>query len=155
MQASARIGAAWKKGHAMAGRAYIQWISKGRYIGTDSSKHSVVISTQDEENAVGMKPSDLLLVALGSCSCVDIVNILKKKRQDLVDLEVEVTGDQDADPPWAFNKIQILYTVRGRGLSEKAVTDAIRLSEDKYCSVKATLAKAVEIHSEIRIVQES
>jgi putative redox protein len=137
----------------VAGKAYIQWVSKGQFVGTDSSKHSVVMSTQDPDNAVGMKPSDLLLVALGGCSCVDIVNILKKKRQNLIGLEVEVAGEQDPDPPWAFRSVRITYTLRGRSLSEKAVADAIRLAESKYCSVKATLDKAVEIHSEYHIVE--
>jgi putative redox protein len=141
------------KGDYVAGKAYIQWVSKGQFVGTDSSKHSVVMSTQDPDNAVGMKPSDMLLVALGGCSCVDIVNILKKKRQTLISLEVEVTGEQDPEPPWAFRTVQITYTLRGRGLSEKAVADAIRLSENKYCSVKATLDKAVEIRTEYHIVE--
>jgi putative redox protein len=138
----------------MAGKASIQWVSKGQFVGTDSTKHSVVISTQDEENAVGMKPSDMLLVALGGCTSVDLVNILRKKRQHLTGLEIEITGEQDPDPPWAFRRIWMTYIVRGRGLPEKAVADAIRLSSEKYCSVKATLDKKVEIHTEYRIVEE-
>lgn len=138
----------------MAGKARIQWVGKGQFVGTDSTKHSVVISTQDEENAVGMKPSDMLLVALGGCSSVDLVNILRKKRQHLTGLEIEIAGEQDPDPPWTFRKIWMTYTLRGRGLTEKAVADAIRLSSDKYCSVKATLDKNVEIHTEYRIIEE-
>ena len=138
----------------MAGKTRVQWVTKGQFVGTDSTKHSVVISTQDEENGVGVKPSDLLLVALGGCSGVDVVQILQKKRQRLTGLEVEISGEQDANPPWTFRKIGVTYIVRGRGLSEKAVADAIRLAEDKYCSVKATLDKSVEIHSEYRIVEE-
>ena len=121
-------------------RATVRWITKGQFLGVDSSKHSVVLSTQDEENGIGMKPSELLLLAVGSCSSVDIVSILQKKRQNLTGLEVEVSGEQDADPPWTFRKIHVTYTVRGRGLSEKAVADAIKLSEEKYCSVSTTLA---------------
>jgi putative redox protein len=143
-----------QEGGSMASSAHIQWVSKGQFIGTDSSKHSVVMSTQDEENGVGMKPSDMLLVALGGCTSVDIVNILKKKRQRLTGLEVAISGEQDPDPPWTFHRIHVVYTLRGRGLSEKAVADAIKLSEDKYCSVKATLDKDVEIHTEYRIVEE-
>ncbi len=139
----------------MPGQAHIQWVSKGQFIATDSSKHSVVFSSQDEENGVGMKPSDLLLVALGGCSSVDVVNILRKKRQSLTGLEVKVTGEQDSDPPWAFRKIWVTYVVRGRSLSEKAVADAIRLSEERYCSVKATLDGVVEMHTEYRIVEET
>ena len=138
----------------MAGKTLIQWVGKGQFIGTDSTKHSVVMSTQNEENAIGMKPSDMLLVALGGCSSIDLVNILKKKRQQLTRLEIELSGEQDPDPPWTFRRIEMMYTVRGRGLSEKAVADAIRLSAEKYCSVKASLDKSVEIHTEYRIVED-
>lgn len=138
----------------MAGKALLQWVSKGQFVGTDSSKHSVVISSQDQENGVGMKPSDLLLVSMGGCSAIDVVKILHKKRQRLTGLEIEVMGEQDPEPPWAFHKIQITYVVHGRGLSEKAVAHAIKLSEDKYCSVKATLSGAVEVRSDYRIVED-
>jgi putative redox protein len=135
-------------------KAHIQWVSKGQFIGTDSTKHSVVMSMQNEENAVGMKPSDMLLVALGGCTGIDVVNILNKKRQRLTGLEIEISGEQDSDPPWTFRKIQVMYTVRGRGLSEKAVADSITLSEEKYCSVKASLDKSVEIHTQFQIVED-
>ena len=138
----------------MAGNVRVQWVTKGQFVGTDSSKHSIVMSTQDEENGTGMKPSELLLVALGGCSSVDVVSILRKKRQPLTGLEVEITSEQDPDPPWTFRKIHVTYIVRGRGLSEKAVADAIHLSENKYCSVKVTLDKTVEIDTEYRIVEE-
>lgn len=138
----------------MPGKAHIQWVSKGQFVGTDSTRHSAVMSTQDEENRVGMKPSDMLLMALGGCTSVDVVNILRKKRQHLTGFEVELTGEQDPNPPWAFRKIWVTYTFRGRGLSEKAVADAIRLSEGKYCSVRATLDKSVEVHTEYHILEE-
>jgi putative redox protein len=134
--------------------ATVRWITKGQFLAVDSSKHSVVLSTQDEENGIGMKPSELLLAAVGGCSAVDIVNILQKKRQQLTELEVQVHGEQDTDPPWTFRKIHVHYIVRGRDLSEKAVADAIRLSEEKYCSVSTTLAKAVELSTDYQIIQE-
>ena len=133
--------------------ATVRWITKGQFLATDSSKHSVVLSTQDDENGIGMKPSELLLAAVGGCSSVDVVSILQKKRQKLTGLEVQVTGQQDADPPWTFRKIHVTYIVHGQSLSEKAVADAIRLSEAKYCSVSTTLAKSVEITTEYRIVE--
>jgi putative redox protein len=138
----------------MAASAHVQWVSKGRFVGTDGHKHSIVMSTQDEENGIGMKPSELLLVALGGCSSVDVVGILQKKRQALTGLEVEITAEQEEEPPWCFCKINVTYHVRGRGLSDKAVADAIRLSEEKYCSVRATLDKSVEVHTEYRIIED-
>jgi len=123
--------------------AMVHWIGGNRFVGIDSTKHSVVLSTAEE--GVGMKPSELLLVALASCSAVDVVDILAKKRLTLLDFDIEVNGEQDADPPWTFRKINLRYTLRGKGLTDKAVEQAIRLSQDKYCSVAATVSTTAEI----------
>jgi putative redox protein len=134
------------------GEVSVQWIGGGRFVGIDSTNHSVVMSTARE--GVGMKPSDMLLVALGACSAVDVVNILAKKRLDLRALDVQVTGEQCADPPWTFNKVHVEYTLRGRDLTEKAVEAAISLSEEKYCSVAATVRGAATITHSYRILEE-
>jgi putative redox protein len=136
-------------------RATVKWVGKGEFIGTDSTKHSVVMSTQDEDNATGMKPSEVLLVALGGCTGVDVVSILKKRRQDVTGLEIELTGEQDADPPWTFRRINAHYTLRGSDLSEHAVQRAIQLSEEKYCSVRATLSGVAEISSSFTILDDA
>jgi len=135
-------------------QAIVKWIGKGQFMGTDSTKHSMVMSTQDEENATGLKPSEVLLVALGGCTGVDVVSILKKSRQELRDLEIELTGEQDPDPPWAFHRIHLEYTLRGPRLSEEAVARAIRLSEEKYCSVRATISGVAELSSSFTIVKD-
>jgi len=139
----------------MAKQASITWLKKRQFVGTDGSKHSVVMSSQDEENGVGMSPSSLLLVSLGGCTSYDVVNILEKKREPLTGLEVRVTGEQEPDPPWTYRKIHMEYVVRGQGLSEKAVRDAIALSEEKYCSVAATLRGSAEITYEVTIIDEA
>jgi len=139
----------------MAKQASVTWLKKRQFVGTDGTKHSVVMSSQDEENSVGMSPSQLLLVALGGCTSYDVVNILEKKRQSLTGLEVRVTGEQEPDPPWTYRKIHIEYIVRGEGLSEKAVHDAIELSEERYCSVAATVRGSAEITYEYTVVDET
>ncbi len=133
------------------GVVHIKWLEKLQFVGIDSTRHSVVMSSADEENGVGMKPSELLLVALGGCTAYDVVNILTKKRQKLTGLEVAVSSEQQPDPPWTFTHIHIVYRLRGHGLSEKAVQDAIELSKTKYCSVGTTLAAAAEISYEFEI----
>jgi putative redox protein len=133
--------------------AKVTWFGGRQFVGVDSSKHSVVMSAQDEANATGMKPSDLLLVALAGCTAVDVVEILEKKRQDLRGLEINIRGEQDKDPPWTFRRIEIEYVVSGRGLKEKAVADAIQISEEKYCSVSATVRGVAEITTSYRIVE--
>ena len=130
--------------------ANVRWISGKQFVGTDSTRHSVVLSTPDE--GVGMKPSELLLVALASCTAVDVVEILEKKKINLISLEISVTAEQDQDPPWTYRKIHLLYKVKADGLTEKALQQAIHLSETKYCSVAATIRGVVEITTSYEIL---
>jgi putative redox protein len=132
--------------------AQVKWLDKLEFVGTDSTKHSLVMSSQDEGNATGLKPSELLLLALAGCTAVDVVTIMRKKRQAMTGLEINVRGEQDEDPPWTFRHIHLEYVVRGKGLSEKGLAQAIQLSEEKYCSVKSSLA--CEVTSSYRIVEE-
>ena len=94
----------------------------------------------------------MLLVALASCSSVDIVEILEKKRLKLKLLEVTITGEQDPDPPWTYRKIHVKYRLGGKDVTEKAVEQAIHLSQDKYCSVSATVRGVAQINTEFEIV---
>ncbi len=135
------------------GEVQVTWVQSEQFVGTDSTNHSLVLSTT--KDGIGSKPSDLLLIALGACSGVDVVGILVKKRQNFSGLQIKVRGQQDADPPWTFRKLHIEYIVRGKGISEKAVQQAIELSEDKYCSVAATLRGVAEITSSFQIVEDS
>jgi putative redox protein len=132
------------------GNATVKWITGKQFVGTDSTNHSVQISTPNE--GTGMKPSELLLVALASCTAVDIVEILSKKRMLLEQLEISVTSEQDQEPPWTFRKIHMHFKLGGANLTEKAVAQAIELSEDKYCSVAATLRGKAVITTEYEII---
>jgi len=123
----------------------VKWLQGKQFVGIDSSRHSVVLSTQDAENAVGVKPSDMLLVALGSCVAVDVVEILAKKRTPLASLEIGVEGEQDSQPPWAFQRIHLRFRLQGERLTERGVRQAIQLAEDKYCCVAATIRAVAEI----------
>jgi putative redox protein len=95
-----------------------------------------------------------LLLALGSCTAVDVVGILQKKRQTLTGLEIRVAAEQDAESPWAFRSFHIHYRVKGRGLTEKAVRDAIELSDTKYCCVSATLRLGVPVTHDFEVINE-
>ncbi|BCY18061.1 MAG: OsmC family protein [Chloroflexi bacterium] len=133
--------------------AQVKWIGGKRFVGIDSTNHSVVLSSTDE--GVGMKPSELLLVALASCSSVDVVEIMTKKRQPLDLLEVSINAEQDSDPPWTFRKIHMIYRVKGKGIQEKDIAQAIELSHTKYCSVASTISGVAEITTSFEIVPES
>ena len=135
------------------GTATVKWIDGKKFIGIDSTHHSVVLSSADE--GVGVKPSDLLLIAVAACSAVDVVDILEKKRMPLNHLEISATGEQDQDPPWTFRKIQIHYRIGGKKLTEKAVSQAIQLAIEKYCSVAATIRDTAQIITEFEILDET
>ncbi len=132
------------------GSTTIRWIGGKQFVGTDSGSHSIVLSTSAE--GVGMKPSELLLIAVGSCSAVDVVDILTKKRTPLSTLEISVTGEQDADPPWTYRKVHIHYRLSGQGLTDKGVSQAIELSHTRYCSVAATISGKAEITTSYEIL---
>jgi len=134
------------------GEVKVRWIGGHQFVGIDSTNHSVVISSPEED--IGMKPSDLLLVSLASCSAYDVVEILKKKRLRLLGLEVRVQAEQDPEPPWTFRRIHLEYLVKGPGIPEKAVRDAIAISEKKYCSVAATVSGVAEVTSHFQIQED-
>ena len=131
----------------------VHWLKDRHFVGTDSNNHSVVLSGQ--KDGIGVSPSETLLIALASCSSVDVVEILEKKRKKLTFLEVTASGERDPDPPWAYRKIHVKYRLGGQGLTEKAVEQAIELSQEKYCSVAATVRGVAEITYGYEIVTEA
>jgi len=131
------------------GTTTVHWIGGEQFAAIDSTNHSTVLSTTGA--GTGMKPSELLVVALCACTSVDVVNILKKKRMPLDNLEVTAEAVQDDDPPWTFRKIHMKFKLKGKGLKPKDVEQAIHLSEENYCSVSNTLRPSVEISWEYEI----
>jgi len=97
---------------------------------------------------------ELLLVGIGGCSGMDMISILKKKKQDVTGLEINVNGGQAAVYPKKFNNITLEFVVKGKNISEEAVKRAIDLSMNKYCSVKATLDASATITFSYRITEE-
>ena len=130
--------------------ATIRWVNERNFVGVDSTGHSVVLSGQ--KDGIGVSPSQMLLVALAACSSVDVVEILEKKRKTLTLLEVTANGEQDPEPPWAYRKIHVKYRLSGKDLTENAVEQAINLSQDKYCSVAATVRGVAQITTEYEII---
>jgi putative redox protein len=135
--------------------ATVKWKGDGEFVGTDSTRHSTVMSSGDGGLATGVNPSELLLIALGGCTAIDVVSILRKRREKLCSLEIRIEGEQDPDPPWKYNRIHLSYTLHGRELSEAGVRRAIKLSERKYCSVRATICGTAEVTSSYEIVSET
>ncbi|MGZ4127614.1 MAG: OsmC family protein [Actinomycetota bacterium] len=125
------------------------WHEHFRFTGYDSRGRGVMIDAHPDGS--GAKPSDLLPISLAACTAYDIVNILHKQRQDLRALEATIESVQDADPPWRFQSIMVRYTAYGEVDPVKA-QKALALSEEKYCSISATLRPVVDMTFEIEVV---
>lgn len=130
----------------------VRWLTGKQFVGTDSRDHSVVLSGDDP--AKGVSPSQMLLIGLAACTAYDVLDIMTKKRKPLTMLEIIADGEQDPDPPWAYKRIRLTYRVRGKDLNEKAISQAVRLSLEKYCSVAATVSGVAEIVTDIEMVPE-
>ena len=131
---------------------HVRWVKGKQFVGMDSNQHAVVLSGDDE--ASGVRPSQMLLIALAACTAYDVVEILAKKRKKLTLLEVAATGENDSEAPFPFRKIHLAYRLAGEGLTDKAVTQAIQLSEEKYCSVAATVRGVADISTSYEIISD-
>jgi putative redox protein len=135
-------------------KATIHFASNDFFVGITPSGHAQTIET-DSHRGSAASPMELLLLALGGCTGVDVIDILKKKRQHVTDYRIEVQGDRREEFPRAFTKLYVKHIVTGRGVSEKAVARAIELSDQKYCSVAATLRGTAEIVTSYEIIEAS
>ncbi len=133
--------------------ATLQYARDGFFIAIPPSGHALTLDFNGERSA-GPGPLELLLVALGGCTGADVASILQKKREKVTDYRIEVHGERRAEHPKSFQKMEVKHIIRGRGVSEIAVKQAIELSETKYCSVAATLRPTVEIVSSFEIHEE-
>ena len=106
------------------------------------------------KDARGPSPVEVLLASLGGCGAMDVIGIMRKKRQIVSGYDVVVNGERHPDHPRRFTRIEVVHRVRGRDLSRAAIEEAIRLSDTKYCTVHATLAPAVEIVSRYEILPD-
>jgi len=134
----------------------LYWQGKYRFMAKNEKGLSVnfdaPIPNGGEETA--LSPMENVLASLAACSSYHVVTILKKKRQDFSDYTVEMTADRRDEPPRVFTSIHLKYIIKGKNISEEAVESAIRLSEEKYCSVGGILKNAVKITSSYEIIKE-
>lgn len=133
-------------------KAIVQWAGEDLYIGTSPSGHSVTIDTKGE-NKSAPSPVELLMIAVAGCTAVDVVSILKKKRQRITAYKAEITGERRDEHPRSFTSMHVHHLVYGDDVSEQAVTQAIALSDEKYCSVAATVRPTVTITTSFEIVE--
>ena len=129
--------------------ATVTHVGDGKFDAATASGHTVRVEGGDKETGPG--PMELILVALGSCSAVTVVEFLQKMRQPFTSLEVQVTGERADKPPRVYTKIHARYLVGG-DCDHARVARAIELTEQKYCSVYTMLEAAAEITHTIEFV---
>ena len=127
---------------------HLNWSPEEQFVLSDEENYKIKMKRPG-----GVKPSDMLAMALIGCSSVDVVEILQKQRQDLRELKVTAESTQDETPPWRFRRIHIRYQAVGKGIDLEKLGKAIQISEEKYCSVYATLKDAIEITHDFEVVE--
>lgn len=129
-----------------------RWLEGERFLVQASSGHAMVV---DADRARNTAPSPMELVLMGLCSCtsVDVVSILRKKRQTVWDVTVTAEAERAEAPPQVYTAIRLVYRITGAGVERKAVDDAVRLSKEKYCSVSRMLEKTATITHEIMVME--
>jgi len=128
------------------------WTDNERYLGEATSRHALVMDTASEKTA--NTPMELVLIALCGCTASDVVGILKKKREPFTSLEVSAEGERAHGYPAVYTEIKLRYRVGGN-VSPKAIEDAVRLSQEKYCSVSAMLEKTAKIEVQIEYLNSA
>lgn len=137
-------------------KASVKWIGGAAFVGEGGSGHAIVMDGPADHGGrnIGLRPMETLLIGMGGCSSVDVIGILQKARQDVIDCVVHLEAERADAVPAVFTKIHLRFVVTGRGLKESHVKRAVELSADKYCSASIMLGKAgVEITHNYEIVE--
>ena len=132
----------------------VKWLDHMSFVGESDSGHSVVMDGAPEAGGrdLGVRPMEMLLLGLGGCTAFDVVSILHKSRQKIVDCEAEIEAERATEIPKVFTKIHVHFIVSGRDLDPDKVRKAVALSADKYCSASKMLEKAAEITHDFEVV---
>jgi putative redox protein len=137
-------------------KAKITYTGGMQFVAQADSGPAIVMDADKEfgGNNAGPRPSELLIMGIGGCSGMDIISVLRKKKENVTGLEINVNGTKAEEHPKKYVAIDVEYIVKGKNLSDAAVKRAVDLSMEKYCSVKATLEGTAKITYTYRIVEE-
>ena len=132
----------------------IKWVDGMMFLGESESGHAIVIDGPPEigGNNMGVRPMEMLLLGMGGCTSIDVMQILQKGRQNITDCVAEISAERVDTIPKVFSKIHVHFVITGKDLKEALVARAVKLSAEKYCSASIMLEKAVEISHDFEIV---
>lgn len=138
-------------------KARVKWVEDVLFVGESGTGHTVVMDGPVEAggHGTGMRPMELLLLGLGGCTSFDVIDILKKSRQDVTGCVVEISAERNGEAPKVFTKIHVHYIITGRNLKPNFVDRAAKLSTEKYCSASIMLAKTAEITHDYEVIEQT
>ncbi|MCE9633802.1 MAG: OsmC family protein [Methylophilales bacterium] len=135
-------------------KARIKWVENVCFMGESETGHAVVLDGAPEAGGrnLGMRPMEMLLIGMGACTSFDVVTILKKSRQNVVDCVAEMEAERADEVPKVFTKIHVHFVVTGKDLNPAQVERAVKLSAEKYCSASIMLSKSVAITHDFEVL---
>ncbi len=138
-------------------KARVKWLEQSTFVAQSGSGHSVVLDGPPEAGGqnLGVRPMEMVLMGLGGCTAFDVVDILKKKREQVSGCVVEIEAERAETTPKVFTKIHVRYIVTGKDIKEESVKRAVELSAEKYCSVSLMLGKTAAMTHDYQILNES
>ena len=133
----------------------IKWVEGMMFLGESESGHAVVLDGPPEIGGknMGVRPMEMLLLGMGGCTSIDVMQILQKGRQNITDCVAEISAERVDTIPKVFSKIHVHFVITGKNLKEAVVARAVKLSAEKYCSASIMLEKAVKISHDFEIVE--
>ncbi|MFW5450006.1 MAG: OsmC family protein [Methylophagaceae bacterium] len=135
-------------------KARVKWVEDLQFLGESETGHTLVMDGPEElgGHGTGMRPMELLLLGMGGCTSFDMIQMLKKARQDIRDCVVHIDSERSDEIPKVFTKINVHYTITGKNVKESQVKRAIALSTEKYCSASLMLGKTAAISHDYEII---
>ena len=138
-------------------KAQVKWLGGRAFEGTPDSGHSVIMDSSPDFGGEdrGVRPMELLMLGMGGCTSIDVMNILEKSRQDVTACVAEVLAERAETEPKVFVRMHVHFKVTGRNLDAQRVQRAISLSAEKYCSASIMLGKTAEITHDFELIEAS
>ena len=135
-------------------KARVKWVEQRTFLGESGSGHTVVMDGAPDAGGrdLGVRPMEMLLLGLGGCTAFDVIDILQRGREPVIDLAIEIEAERSDEIPKVYKKINVRYVVTGNGLNPDKVERAVKLSAEKYCSATIMLGAVAEITHDIKIV---
>ncbi|KPJ49498.1 hypothetical protein AMJ40_05375 [candidate division TA06 bacterium DG_26] len=137
-------------------KATVKWVEGMQFQGIADSGHPVVMDSSPTSGGkdAGVRPMELVLIALGGCTGMDVVSILRKMRIEFDEFRIDIQAERAAEHPKVYRKIAMKYVIAGEDIPEEKLLRAIRLSEERYCSISAMLKKTSELKPTQEIVRK-